>query len=184
MNDEVKIEDFINTKKQRAFENNFFRLSANFERWEDVDDEGWIDGDIVFEVELEDILAFSQGVMDDNPLFNDPEAAKKGPFGGIVAHPLFLTQIIFWSTGDDGPGSWIKTPGAINPGQNIEFGVPIRPGDRIRRKARFYDKWVKRNKRYLSYQTVFHNQNDELVCRWRGPLILPISQGSERHQFL
>ena len=184
MSNSVTVEQFIRTQKQKKFENNFFAKAQNFEKWEDVDDQGWVDVDIEFHVELEDMLAFAEGVLDDNPLFSDVEAAKDGPFGGIIAHPMFLTQIIFWSTGVDGPGSWIKTPGAINPGQNIEFGVPIRPGDTIKQKARFHDKWIKRGKRYLSFETHFTNQNGESVCRWRGPLILPVSAGDSKHKFL
>lgn len=184
MADQVTIKDFIKTDKQRQFENNFFKLAENFEKWEEVDDEGWIDGEIQFQVELEDMLAYAEGVMDTNPLFTDVEAAESGPFGGIIAHPMFLTQIIFWSTGLDSRGSWIKTPGAVNPGQNIKFGVPIRPGDTIRQKSRFHDKWIKRNKRYLSYETEFYNQKDELVCHWCGPLILPVSRNNEEHKFL
>ena len=184
MENQVKIQDFITTRKQKEFENDFFKKSGNFEQWEDVDDEGWIESDIKFEVELEDILAFSEGVMDENPLFNDEDAAKNGPFGGIVAHPMFLTQIIFWSTGVDGPGSWIKTPGAINPGPEIIIGAPVRPGDTIRQKARFHDKWIKRGKRYLCFETHFSNQNDEMVFNVHTTLILPVSKGNEAHQFL
>ncbi len=184
MGQQVKVQDFIQTKKQKEFENDFFKNAAKFERWEDIDDEGWVDGKIVFEVELEDILSFSRGVLDDNPLFSDPEAAKDGPFGGIIAHPLFMTPIVFWSTGKDGPGSWIKTPGAINPGQEIEYGVPIRPGDKIRNRSRFYDKYIKRGKRYLLFETHYLNQKDEIVYKVRGGLILPVSTGSEAHQFL
>ncbi|GJL66329.1 MAG: hypothetical protein NPIRA05_13000 [Nitrospirales bacterium] len=184
MGTDVKIQDFIKTKKQKAFENDFFKNAANYERWEDVDDEGWVDGQIQFEVELEDVLTFAEGVVDDNPLFTDVEAAKNGPFGELIAHPMFLTQIIFWSTGRDGRGSWIKTPGAINPGHEVEFGVPIRPGDIIRQRSRFHDKYIKRGKRYLSFETYFLNQNDELVCKWLGGLILPVSREGEAHKFL
>lgn len=184
MNDPVTVRDFIHTKKQKQFETDFFKNSGYFEKWEDCDDEGWVEGNIKFEVELEDILAYSQGIMDRNPLFNDPEAAKEGPFGEIIAHPLFLTQAVFWATGVDGPGSWIKTPGAINPGQKIEFLLPVRVGDVLSHRSRFYDKFIKRGKRYLTYNTEWYNQNDDVVCRWLGTLIIPVSTGEDTHKWL
>ena len=183
MEEEVRIEDFLNTKKQKAFEYDFFNRAEGYETWEDVDFDGLYDIDKTFIVEVEDIKNYSEGILDDNPLFNDEEAAKEGPYGGLIAHPLFLTPIGFWLTGDSGPGSWIRTPGAINPGQVIEFYEPIRPGDTIRAKSRFHDKWIKRGKRYLTYLTEYYNQKDQMVAKWWITLILPRSRGDEQHQF-
>jgi 3-hydroxybutyryl-CoA dehydratase len=183
MEDEVRIADYVTTGKQKAFEYDFFKKAEGYETWEDVDFDGVYDIDKTFVVEVEDIKNYSEGVLDENPLFNDEHAAKEGPYGGLIAHPLFLTPIGFWLTGDSGPGSWIRTPGAINPGQIIEFYEPSRPGDIIRAKSRFHDKWIKRGKRYLTYLTEYHNQKDQMVAKWWITLILPRSQGSESHQF-
>ena len=183
MGEEVRIEDYLVTKKQKAFEHDFFKRSDEFEKWEDVDFDEIYESDRTFVVEAEDIKTYSEGIDDDNPLFNDEEAAKAGPFGALVAHPLFLTPVGFWFTGEAGPVSWVKTPGAINPGQKIEFFEPIGVGDVIRQKARFYDKWIKRGKRYLTYEAEFYNQKDLLVARWWITLILPRSKKGETHQF-
>jgi len=183
MGEEVLIEDFLTTKKQKAFEHDFFKKAVGYQKWEDVDFDGVYDIEKTFIVEVEDIKNYSEGIIDDNPLFNDEEAAKKGPYGGLIAHPLFLTPIGFWLTGDSGPGSWIRTPGAINPGQIIEFYEPIRPGDIIRAKSRFHDKWIKRGKRYLTFLTEYYNQKDQMVAKWWITLILPRSRGDESHQF-
>ena len=183
MGEEVLIEDFLTTKKQKAFEHDFFKRAGGYQKWEDVDFDGVHDIEKTFIVEVEDIKNYSEGILDDNPLFNDEEAAKKGPYGGLIAHPLFLTPIGFWLTGDSGPGSWIRTPGAINPGQIIEFYEPIRPGDIIRAKSRFHDKWIKRGKRYLTFLTEYYNQKDQMVAKWLITLILPRSRGDESHQF-
>ena len=183
MGEEVLIEDFLTTKKQKAFEHDFFKKAVGYQKWEDVDFDGVDDIEKTFIVEVEDIKNYSEGILDDNPLFNDEEAAKKGPYGGLIAHPLFLTPIGFWLTGDSGPGSWIRTPGAINPGQIIEFYEPIRPGDIIRAKSRFHDKWIKRGKRYLTFLTEYYNQKDQMVAKWLITLILPRSRGDESHQF-
>jgi acyl dehydratase len=89
----------------------------------------------------------------------------------------------FWLTGDSGPGSWIRTPGAINPGQKIEFYEQIRPGDTIRARSSFHDKWIKRGKRYLTCLTDYYNQTDQLVAKWWTTLILPTSRGGDSHKF-
>lgn len=183
MDEEVRIEDFLTTKKQKTFEVDFFKKAEEYEKWEDVDFDGVYEIERTFEVEEEDIRSYSEGILDDNPLFNDKEAAGKGPFGGLISHPLFLTPVGFWLTGDSGPGSWVRTPGAINPGQTIEFYEPIRPGDTIRGKSRFFDKWIKRGKRYLTYETEFYNQKNQLVAKWWITLILPRSHADEAHNF-
>ena len=180
---QVRIEDFLKTKKQKEFVYDFFKKSENYEKWEDADLDKVYEMQRTFTVSVEDIRSYSEGVLDENPLFNDEEAAENGPYGGLIAHPLFLTPVSFWITGDSGPGTWIRTPGAINPGQTIEFYQPIRPGDTIRAKAKLHDKWIKRGKRYISKLTEYYNQKGQLVAKWWGTLILPTSQGRESHKF-
>ena len=183
MAEEVRIQDFLTTKKQKEFEYDFFRNADEYETWDDVDFERVYESDKTFTVEAEDIKSFSEGCLDENPLFNDEEAAETGPFAGLTAHPIFLTPIGFWLIGQTGPGSWVRTPGAINPGQIIEFYEPIRVGDEIRVRSRFHDKWIKRKKRYLTYLSEYINQEDKLVAKWWITLILPRSKGEDSHQF-
>lgn len=179
----IRVEDFLTTGKQQAFEYDFFKNAENYADWEraDLEEEGVSTQS--FEVETEDILNYSQGILDDNPLFNDEEAARKGPFNGLIAHPIFMTPIGFWLAGDSGPASWVRTPGAINPGQIIEFYEPVRPGDKIHVKGRFFDKYIKRDKRFLTFETNYIRQDGELVCRWWITLILPQSKAGDMHQF-
>ncbi|MBU3915470.1 MaoC family dehydratase N-terminal domain-containing protein [bacterium] len=183
MDEEICLEDFLVTKKQKAFEHNFFKHADKFEKWEEVDFDGIYENERTFVVEAEDIKIYSEGIADDNPLFNDEKAARNGPYKELIAHPLFLTPIGFWFTGDGGPGSWVKTPGAINPGQKIEFYEPIRVGDVITQKAKFFDKWIKRGKRYLTYESEFWNQEKKLVAKWWITLIIPKSKEKMSHQF-
>jgi F-type H+-transporting ATPase subunit gamma len=55
------------------------KKAEEYEKWEDVDFDGVYETERSFEVEEEDIKAYSEGILDDNPLFNDKEAAKNGP---------------------------------------------------------------------------------------------------------
>lgn len=169
------------TEKQKEFQYDFFVDQSQYESWEEVEigTEGF--GERTFEVKREDIEAYVKATQDENPIFNDEEFAKDSRWEGLIAPPMFITPIVFWIAGT-GSGSWIRTPGAINPGQKIEFYEPVRVGDVITIKSRAHDKYLKRGKRYLTYYSEFTNQNDELVAKWWGTLILPFSKDEEEHK--
>ncbi|MFX1441891.1 MAG: MaoC family dehydratase [Promethearchaeota archaeon] len=183
LSDEARklIEKYQKTEKQREFQFDFFVDQSNYEKWEDVviGTEGF--GERTFEVKKEDVDAYVDCTMEENPVFKNEEFAKKTPWGGLIAPPMFITPVIFWIAGT-GSGSWIRTPGAINPGQKIEFYEPIRVGDVITIRSEAYDKYLKRGKRYLTYYSEFTNQRGELVAKWWGTLILPFSKDEEEHK--
>ena len=45
------------------------------------------------EVVSEEIAAFARAIGDENPLYVDPESAKRSPFGKVVAPPTFPIRI-------------------------------------------------------------------------------------------
>jgi len=79
----------------------------------------------------------------------------------------------FWCIGVKGRGNWVRTPGARNPGQDIEFYEPFRVGETIHIKMRPHDRYIKRGKYYLQYKADFYNQNDVKKASWIATLILP-----------
>jgi len=129
------LDKYVTTAKQRGFERNFFLDAEKYEVWEEVKIGEEYEASRKFEVKAEDIKAFSAAVMDTNPLFNDEEYAKKSPWGGLIAHPLFFTAIGFYCT-STGHSSWIRTPGAYNPGQKNLIFEPFRVGDIITLKLK------------------------------------------------
>jgi len=163
---------YVRTEKQKAFEIDFLKGAENYETWDEVEMGKHYVAENTFEVKAEDMKFYAEAVLDNNPLFHDEEYAKKSPWGGLVPHPLFITEIAFWC-GGTGTGSWARTPGARNPGQVIEFYEPFRVGDVITVKQYSYDKWIKRGKYYLTYQNDYIDQNGTLKARWWGTLILP-----------
>ncbi|MCS7130988.1 MAG: MaoC family dehydratase [Archaeoglobaceae archaeon] len=166
------VKNYLKTEKQKSYTFDFFIDEKNYIKWEDVEIgmEAWSDKE--FEVKEEDIESYLEATENNCSVF-----LKEG-----IAPPMFLTTIAFWLIGDSFIGSWIKTPGAINPGQKIEFCKPIRVGDVIRVKMKAYDKFIKRGKRYLTYYNEFVNQRGEIVAKWWGTLILPISRSEEEHK--
>jgi len=101
------------------------------------------------------------------------EFAKKSSYGGLVPHPLFTTTICFWCVGTKGKGNWIRTPGARNPGQYIEYYEDFKVGETIHIKLRPYDRYEKRGKYYLQYKINLYNQDNVLKASTISTLILP-----------
>ena len=168
-------ERFFRTEKHRQFDTNFFREAANYEAWDEIDfeSEEEIAGEQTFTIKAEDMKFYAEGVLDDNPLMIDEEYARKSPHGELVPHPLFITQIGFWCIGVKGRGNWVRTPGARNPGQEIELYEPFRVGETINIKMRPYDRYIKRKKYYLKYKADFYNQDGVKKASWIATLILP-----------
>lgn len=166
---------YIKTEKQKVFDTNFFKDADSYEVWDEIDfsDLKEVDGEQTFEIKAEDIKFYSEAVMDNNPLMNDEEYAKKTPYGELVPHPIFATQIIFWCIGTKGRGNWIRTPGARNPGQHIEIYENFRVGEVIHIKMKPYDRYIKRGKYYLRYQIDLYNQDNVKKGMAIGTLILP-----------
>lgn len=174
----VNFERFFQTEKQREFDTDFFQGAEEYEAWDEIDfeTEGEIPGERTFEIKAEDMKYYARGIYDDNPLFVDEEYAKGSPYGGLVAHPIFITPIIFWCVGSKGRGNWIRTPGSRNPGQFLEIYEPFRVGEIIHIGMRPYDRWIKRNKYYLSYEITMYNQDNVKKATAIGTLILPKSK--------
>jgi len=162
------------TEKQKSFSANFLEPEQveDYEFWDAIEIGKETEVPIKFEVKAEDMMAYAEGVPDDNPVFYDEEYAKKCGHDGLVAHPLFGTQVAFYVL-TKGHGSWIRTPGARNPGQIIEWYDPIRVGDVLTIKQQGYDKWIKRGKYYMRYLNETYDQNGTLKSRGYGTLILP-----------
>lgn len=166
---------YFKTEKQLKFSTDFFTDAENYEVWDEIDfsDQQEVEGQNTFEIKAEDITFYAEGGLDDNPLMNDEEYARKSPYGGLVAHPIFITSICFWCVGVKGKGSWIRTPGARNPGQVLEIYEYFKVGETIHVKMKPHDRYIKRGKCYLQYQMNAYNQNNVLKCRMYATLILP-----------
>ncbi|MBM3142281.1 MAG: MaoC family dehydratase [Chloroflexi bacterium] len=165
------------TEKQKSFSADFLERQQieDYEFWDEIEIGKETVIPFKFEVKAEDVIAYAEGVPDANPVFYDEEYAKKCGYDGLVAHPLFATQVLFFLL-TRGRGSWIRTPGARNPGQILEWHDPIRVGDVLTVKTKSYDKWIKRGKYYMRYLSEMYDQNGKLKGRCFMTLILPRSK--------
>jgi len=178
----IDFKRFFTTEKQRQFSTDFTIDAERYESWEDIDFESQeeIPGEQSFTIKAEDMKAYAESVLDDNPLMDDEEYAKNSPYGELVPHPLFLVQMGFWCIGVKGRGNWIRIPGARNPGQHIELYEPFRVGETIHIKMKPYDRYIKREKYYLKYKIDYYNQDDVKKAVWILTLILPKTKADIR----
>ena len=164
----------VQEKLPERFEKNFFKYEEKQRSWDDLE-VGEVYNTEPFTVTLERIQLYAEGTEDYNPFYFDEEAAKNSQFGGLIAPPTIVVPIVFASLP---PDHWAKMPGAINPGQRLEFGDPVRPGDTIYCQSKLIDKYLKRGKKYTVAEFFITNQKQEMVCRWIGGLVLQF-QGNE-----
>lgn len=158
------------TDKQQAFEWDFTRGVDRYEAWDEITIGDSGAGARTFTVREEDIVAFNLSALETEPLLVDPDYAHQ--HGGLVQHPLFVVQVAFFCI-DTGIGSWIRSPGARNPGQSIELFEPFVPGERIAATITHWDKWIRRGNHYMEDKVELHNEAGTLKARWFVRLLLP-----------
>lgn len=158
----------VEEKLPERFEKDIFVHEKKQRSWEDLV-VGEIYDTVPFVVTEERIKMYIDGTEDFNPVYVDEKEAGVSQFGGLIAPPTIVVPIVFASLPTD---SWVKMPGAINPGQTLELGVPVRAGDTLSCQSKLIDKFIKRNKKYAIVEFRITNQNGEFVCLWQGGLIL------------
>jgi acyl dehydratase len=88
------------------------------------------DGGAAFVVSAERIAAYCDAVGDLNPLYIDADAAKAGPYGGIIAPPAFVASFRYADNVFDRIPAF--SSGGLMGGIDFEIFAPIRAGDSIR----------------------------------------------------
>ena len=91
---------------------------------------------VTTEIEKGAIIKFAQAIEDDNPIFNDEEAARKSQYGGLIAPPTFLRSVR--SSRREVPFD-IPFNNALDGGSDWEYFEPVRPGDLITAVSRITD---------------------------------------------
>jgi acyl dehydratase len=168
--DSIRLKQYATTKKQHDFEWDFRQGVERYESWDQVQVGRTGEGMRKFVVEEEDILAFNLSCLETAPMGVDPAYARTR--GGLWQHPLFIVQVVFWCI-DTGIGSWVRSPGARNPGQTIELHEPFSVGETITATITHADKWVRRGKTYIEDRVDLHNEHGTLKASWWTRLIIP-----------
>ena len=117
-------------------------------------------------VTREKIAKFCAAIGETNPLFTDDEAAKKGPYGGVIAPPSFATVF------RNGRHFFQHVPrfgrAGFDAGKDVEFVAPIRPGDTISLSSavkEIYDKTGRTGTMvFVVVRSTLRNQKNEIVA--------------------
>jgi len=120
------------------------------------------------------ILRYARAISDFNPLYSDEEYANQAEYGGIIAPPTFLFDVVPATTdiGDDGRDlTRIKLPGfkpAIRASNEYQLFESARPGDVINRKRKIINIYEREGKRvgkivFVVYDTTYTNQKGRIL---------------------
>ncbi len=132
-----------------------------------------------YPVEYDPIRRYCHMTDDINPLFLDPEYAKKTKHREVVCPPLMVANFA-------GPGIWppatdlpalppVITPGDrnINLTTEYEFLKPVKVGDRLSVKSRIADIYIKAIRLdpkafWTETERIITNQNGDVVAKTRN----------------
>ncbi len=118
------------------------------------------------DVTAEMIRKYCESLGETNPLYVDEEAAKKGPYGGIVAPPSFAV------TFRNGRQFFQHVPrfgrAGFDAGKDAEFVNPLRPGDRITLSSHVKEIYEKTGRSgtmvFVVVRSTLKNQKDEVLA--------------------
>ena len=141
-----------------------------------------------YPVEYDPIRRFCHMSGDANPLFLDPEYARKTKHGEVVCPPLFVG---YFGSGGLWPPSQettpkrapalpdVPTPGdkAINMSTDWEFFRPVKVGDRLSSVNRIADVFIKAIRLdpkafWIVTEATYSNQYGEVVAKSRNTLLV------------
>lgn len=119
---------------------------------------------ITLEVEKGAILQFAQAIGDNNPVYNDEAAARKTPYGTLIAPPTFLRSMR--SVRPTIPFD-IPFDRVLDAGSDWKYFQPVRAGDHITANAKI----TEINERtgslglmiLITTQITYKNQFDEIA---------------------
>ena len=104
----------------------------------------------------DEILAFAAALGETNPLFTDEEAAGKGPYGGLIAPPTFVTKLRpNKMTPEDMPkfGKF-----GFDGGRDLDTYAPVRPGDALKMVSKIHEIYEKTGRSGSMYFIVLRNE--------------------------
>jgi len=127
-------------------------------------------------VEWSKVREFARAIKDPNPLYFDPELAKRES-GGIPVPVTFLQTAVFWQDDSSSPGmGGFDIRRILHGEQDFELLKPILVGDTLTGVAKVADLYEKEGGRggkmtFLVVETEYKNQKGEKVAIARSTLI-------------
>jgi acyl dehydratase len=123
------------------------------------------------------IADYCKATRNDNPLYLDPEAAKRGPFGGIVAPPGYAFKCSPLRRNEV-----MHARGYASPEEKSEYQTPyakaelfprrpVRPGDVISSDVTLEEKYERRNNTFITWRVKARDAQGEPVHEYTYTII-------------
>jgi len=130
-----------------------------------------------FEVTEQSIANYCLAIRNENPLYTDPEAAKRGPFGGIIAPPPFAIKCSPLRRNEV-----MHAKGYASPEEKSEYQTPyakaelfplrpIRPGDVITSVVALEEKYERRGNKFITWRVKGTDERGEPVHEYTYTII-------------
>lgn len=124
---------------------------------------------VVNEVEKGAIIKFAQAIGDQNPAFNNEQAARNTKYGGLTAPPTFLRSMKLGKARAEIVKPYSAT---LDGGSEWEYFEPVRPGDQITVTHYLADLHERQGKLgnmlMIVRETKYTNQFDKIVVLQRS----------------
>lgn len=120
---------------------------------------------VTYVIGQEKIREYSLAVGDLNPLYTDPEFAKKSKFGTIIAPPMFVVVFArdsMFNLFEDKEIN-INLPKLVHGEQEFNFHKIVKANDSIKTISKIKNIFQKNNNDFVELETKSYNQNNELV---------------------
>ncbi len=126
-------------------------------------------------VEWSKVREFARAIRDPNPVYFDPELAKR-ECGGVPVPSTFLQAAAFWMGEDSMPTANFDLRRILHGEQDFEFLKPVFVGDVLTGTSRIADVYEKEGGRggkmtFMVTEIEYKNQKGEVVAYARGTLV-------------
>lgn len=125
-------------------------------------------------VERGKIREFCQAIGETNPIYLDPEAAKKAGYEDTPIPPTFQTTFTFWgyqAIWDDMRAVGIDTDRLLHLKEDYTYLKPVYPGTEIKAEATISD--VKVGKmNTVTFKSVFSNTSGEALIKAEMAIVI------------
>ena len=121
---------------------------------------------IIYVIGQEKIKEYALAVGDLNPLYLDPEFAKKSKYGCVIAPPMFVVVFareILVNLFSDGELK-LDMFRLVHGEQEFNFHKIVKANDTIQTQAKIKNIYQKNNNDFIELETKSYNQNNELVA--------------------
>ncbi len=138
-----------------------------------------------------DVRRYALAIEDLDPVYRDPEAARRSRYGGLVAPLFYVTWAVgvpgaekaTGELGEDGLATFIGIPeipnvwdlGWVRGGEELEFFERVRVGDRVTVNGKILDLTEKDGKSgklvFVTSEFVYTNQDGATLARHRLTMI-------------